>query len=550
VRPLDPGRSLDDPQLRKAIEALGQRRPQAAESVLRRFLEENEGHPAAMTLLAEALLHQDRVDDARELLGRVVALAPDFAPARHNLVTALLTQNRPGEAFAEIDALLGLDPGNPAHRNLKAMAHVWIGQHDRAAAEYEIVLASGPRHPGPWLSYANTLRILDRHEACVAAYRKAMELFPRLGDPYWSLASLQTFRFSGEEIARMRALLAAGELPVESRIQIRFALAKALGDEGDRAAAFEHYSEANALKRATLSYNAELTSAYVLNCRTLFTPGFLAAARGSGSQASDPVFVVGLPRSGSTLVEQILASHSQIEGTMELRILPYLVGRMGAGGSMRFIPGQTNRALRTDTQAPYPEILRNLGSADFAALAEEYLERARVFRVLGRRHFIDKMPDNFAHIGLIHLMLPNAKIVDVRRHPMACCLSNFRHYFPLGKDFSYSLADLGRYYADYVELMSHFDEVLPGKVHRVFYERLVADPETEIRRLFDYLGLGFEEAALRFHENARPVRTASSEQVRMPIFRDALESWRAYEEWLEPLRAALGPALSGYPVPP
>jgi hypothetical protein len=285
----------------------------------------------------------------------------------------------------------------------------------------------------------------------------------------------------------------------------------------------------------------------VTNCKSLYSPDFLAEQAGGGSPARDPIFVVGLPRSGSTLIEQILASHSQIEGTMELRILPYIVGRIGSKGATRFIAGQTHRALRTDSQAPYPEILRNLDHETCTILGDEYLKRAQMHRVLERPLFTDKMPDNFAHTGFIHLILPNAKIIDVRRHPMACCVSNFRHYFPVGKDFSYGLTDLGRYYADYVELMAHFDEVLPGKVHRVFYEHLIEAPEREIRRLFDYVGLPFEEQCLRFHESERPVRTASAEQVRMPVYQDARHFWRNYEPWLDPLKAALGPALSNYP---
>jgi hypothetical protein len=289
-----------------------------------------------------------------------------------------------------------------------------------------------------------------------------------------------------------------------------------------------------------------MTTVYVQNCKTLFSPRYFAEVGGGGSQARDPIFVVGLPRSGSTLIEQILASHSQIEGTMELRVLPYLVGRIGARGTIQYRSGQSHPALATDTQAPYPECLRNLVVEDLKTLGEEYLERARVHRLQGRPFFVDKMPDNFAHIGLIHLMLPNAKIVDARRHPMPCCFSSFKHYFPLGKDFSYSLSDLGRYYSDYVDLMAHFDKVLPGRIHRVFYERMVDDTEGEIRRLFDYLELPFEEQTMRFHETDRPVRTASADQVRMPIFKDALEQWQNYAQWLEPLKGALGSALTGY----
>jgi tetratricopeptide (TPR) repeat protein len=531
------------------MQALRENRPQAAEAPLRKLVEDEPGNANALALLAEAVLRQDRHAEAEALLARALEAAPDMHAARHALVTVLLMQRKPDQAFAQIGVLTAREPRNPAHRALKAMAHVWIGEHEQAAKEYESVLAAGPAQPGPWLAYAHTLRTLGRSDEAVAAYRDATRRFPKLGEPYWSLANVKTFRFGADEIAAMQAQLAAPDLPVESKIQIGFALGRALESRGDYEAAFERYKDANALKRVTLDYNAERTSAYVTNCRSLFTPAFLESKKGGGSKARDPIFIVGLPRSGSTLIEQILASHPMVEGTMELRVLPYIVGRVGSKGATRFIPGQTHRALLTDSQAPYPEILRNLDQETFTILGDEYLDRARLHRLTERPFFTDKMPDNFAHTGFIDFILPNAKIVDARRHPLACCTSAFKHYFPLGKDFSYSLSDLGRYYADYVSLMAHFDDVLPGKVHRVFYEQMIETPEAEIRRLLDYLELPFDEACLRFHETERPVRTASAEQVRRPVYREARDEWRRFEPWLGPLKSALGPALETYPHP-
>jgi tetratricopeptide (TPR) repeat protein len=540
--------ALTDPQLQKAAQALRENRPQVADAMLRRFLEENPDDVRAMTLLAETVLRFDRNDEAAKLLARSIERAPNFAGARHNYANVLLLQGKPDEAFAQIDALLKLEPNNPGHHGLKAMAHSWVGDHAAAAAEYETLLSYRPKNPGPWMAYGHVLRIMGRSDASAAAYRNAIAQFPRLGDAYWALANLKTGQFTDEEVAAMQALLATGDLPVEARVQIQFALGKALEDKDDYAAAFELYKEANATKRATLSYNAERTSVYVTNCRALFTPAFLSERSGWGSTARDPIFVVGMPRSGSTLVEQILASHPAIEGTMELRILPFLVARTGSTGINRSRDGfMVNMALATDMQAPYPESLRNLDQDNALYLGQQYLEKAREHRTLKRPFFIDKMPDNFAHIGLIQLILPNAKIIDVRRHPLPCCLSNFRHYFPVGKDFSYNLTDLGRYYHDYVQLMAHFDSALPGKVHRVFYEQMIETPEAEVRRLLDYLELPFDENCLRFYENKRAVRTASSEQVRKPIFKDALDNWRHYDQWLGPLKAALGPALDSYP---
>ena len=538
--------ALTDPQLQKAMAALRENRAQAAETLLRNHLETSPDDVAAMALLAETVMRFDRHQEAEKLLLRSLELKPDFVAARHTIVTVMLMLNRPKEAFGHVDRLIAQEPGNPNHHGLKAMAHAWVGDHAGAVAEYEIVLRYLPKGHGPWLAYAHSLRTTGRRDDAIAAYRKAIERFPRLGEAYWSLANLKSFRFTDAEIENMRTLLAGVDLPAESRVQINFALGRALEDKADYPGSFERFKEGNALKRATLSYNAEMTTVYMQNCKTLFSPRYFAEFAGAGSQARDPIFIVGLPRSGSTLIEQILASHSQIEGTMELRVLPYLVGRIGARGAIQYRTGQSHPALATDTQAPYPECLRNLNVDDLKILGEEYLERARIHRVQGRPFFIDKMPDNFAHIGLIQLMLPNAKIIDARRHPMACCFSSFKHYFPLGKDFSYSQSDLGRYYSDYVQLMAHFDKVLPGRIHRVFYEHMIDDTEGEIRRLFDYLELPFEEKTLRFHETERPVRTASADQVRMPIFREGLEQWHHYEQWLEPLRSALGPALTGY----
>ena len=353
---------------------------------------------------------------------------------------------------------------------------------------------------------------------------------PGLGESWWSLANLKTFRFGPQDIAQMRAQLGRTDLPDEDRLHLHFALGKALEDEGGYAESFEHYSKGNAIRRAQLGYDAGEISDLVRRLKNVCTADFFRAREGSGSPAPDPIFVVGLPRSGSTLIEQILASHSAVEGTMELPELLSIARRLGG------------RKTRGEASA-YPEVLAELPTVEFRELGEEYLQRTRVYRKLGRRFFIDKMPNNFFHIGLIHLMLPNAKIIDARRHPLGCGFSCFKQHFARGQGFAYSLEDIGRYYADYVDLMAHYDSVLPGAVHRLVYERLVESPEAEIRRLLAYCGLPFEDGCLRFYENNRAVRTASSEQVRMPIFSEGVGQWRHFEPWLGPLKKALGPAL-------
>ena len=529
--------SVHEPQLQEAAAALADNRLAAAERLLKPFLKRHPDTVAALRMLAEVAGRLGRYDDAEVLLARCLELAPNFAPARHNHALVLYRQNRPAEAIAEADRLLADEPGHPAYRSLKAAALAQIGEYDAAIAGYQAVLAEHPLQPKGWMSLGHALKTVGRTNESIAAYRSSLEQQPGLGESWWSLANLKTFRFSDADVAAMQAQLARADLAEDDRLHLHFALGKALEDQARDADAFEHYCQGNALRRRGLAYDAEETSAQLARSKALFTADFFAARAGWGSDAPDPIFVVGLPRSGSTLVEQILSSHGEVEGTMELPDIASIARRLG--GERR--PG--------DTPA-YPGLLADLGAEQLKALGEEYLERTRIQRKTGRPLFIDKMPNNFAHAGLIHLILPRAKIVDVRRHPLACGFSGFKQHFARGQGFTYDLEDLGRYYADYVALMAHVDAVLPGRIHRVIYEQLVQDPEPEVRRLLAYCGLEFDPACLRFHETARPVRTASSEQVRQPLNRDGLDQWRRFEPWLAPLKAALGPVLDAYPDPP
>ena len=425
------------------------------------------------------------------------------------------------------------DPGHPGYRNLKAAALGRIGEYDQAIDLYGGVLKEHPGQPKVWMSYGHALKTVGRQAEAVAAYRRSLDLAPALGEAWWSLANLKTVRFTDADVAAMRAGLARGDISGEDRFHLDFALGKALEDEGDYEASFRHYAAGNALRRESLGYDAEETTDHLRRSKALLTPGFFAARAGQGDPSTAPIFIVGLPRSGSTLIEQILSSHSQVEGTQELPDIIALSRRLG---------GKARDA--------YPEALAGLGPADLSALGAEYLSRAQIHRKLGRPFFIDKMPNNFQHLGLIQLILPNAKVIDARRHPLGCGFSGFKQHFARGQGFTYSQEDIGRYYADYVALMAHFDAVLPGPVHRVIYEQLVADPEGQVRALLDHCGLPFEAECLRFYENDRAVRTASSEQVRQPIFTDAADHWRHYEPWLGPLKASLGPVLEHYPRAP
>jgi predicted Zn-dependent protease len=525
--------STKEPMLIEAAVALGDGKLAVAERLLRDYLKARPDDVAALRMLAETGTRLGRYGDAETLLAHTLALAPDFTPARYNYAMVLHRQNKYEASLAQIDLLLNKFPDHPAYRALKGAALGQIGEYDGAIACYEAILKTHPDQPKGWMSYGHALKAVGRQADSIAAYRKSIVLAPALGEAYWSLANLKTFRFTPDDVAAMRAALAQGDLGDEDRYHLEFSLGKALEDEQHYAESFEHYAAGNALRRKAVVYDAAETSDHVRRSKALFTPEFFAARVGEGNPAPDPIFIVGLPRAGSTLIEQILATHSAVEGTMEL---PDIIG------IARRLSG---RRARSETSL-YPEVLAGLSAEDRHALGAEFLERTRLQRKLGKPFFIDKNPNNFAHAGLIHLILPNAKIIDARRHPMGCCFSAYKQHFARGQAFSYDLGDLGRYYADYVALMTHFDAVLPGRVHRVIYEQMVDDPETEVRRLLAYCGLPFEEECLFFYRNDRAIRTASSEQVRQPIFRDGVDQWRHFEPWLGPLRDALGEVLQDY----
>jgi len=529
--------STRDPRLLAPAAALCEGRLAAAETLLRAHLKQYPTDVAAIRMFAELAARLGRLADAENLLARCLELAPGFTAARHNYAVVLHRQAKSVDALREVERLLGGDRRNPGYRSLQAAALARLGEYERSIATYAGLLADYPGQPKLWMSQGHALKTAGRQAESIEAYRRSIELEPSLGEAYWSLANLKTYRFAPAEIEAMRTQLARTGLGAEDRLHLHFALGKATEDAGDHAAAFAHYAEGNRLRRATLAYDADETTALVRRAQALFTPDFFASRRGSGAPAPDPIFVVGLPRSGSTLVEQILASHPAVEGTMEL---PDLLGLV------RELSGRTRRS----EPSKYPDALAELGPEALRALGERYLAQTRIQRKTDKPFFIDKMPNNWAHVGLIQLILPNARIVDTRRHPLSCCFSAFKQHFARGQGFTYSLEDVGRYYRDYAALMTHFDSVLPGRVHRVIYERMVEDTEAEIRRLLAHCGLEYDERCLHFYENDRAVRTASSEQVRSPIFRDAVDHWRHYEPWLGPLRQALGPALDGYPDAP
>jgi tetratricopeptide (TPR) repeat protein len=522
-----------DPRLLEPAAALCDGRIAVAERLLREHLKQHPTDVAAIRMLAEVAARLGRFRDSETLLHRCLELAPRFDAARHNLAVVLHRQNRPADALREVETLLASDHANVGARNLKAAVLARIGDLAGSTEIYEQVLRDHPQQPKVWHSYGHSLKTGGRTQEAVDAYRRSISLTPGFGEAYWSLANLKTFRFTPADVDAMVAQLGRTDLSVDDRFHFHFALGKALEDAGDYARSFEHYAQGNRLRRSVIDYDAEELTDRVRRSKSLLTAAFFAERAGQGSPAPDPIFVVGLPRSGSTLIEQILSSHSLVEGTMELPDIGTIAR------------GLAGRKRKGDPPA-YPEVLERLDADGLRELGERYLEQTRIQRRTAAPFFVDKMPNNWEHIGLIHLILPNARIVDARRHPMSCCFSAFKQHFARGQRFSYDLDELGRYYRDYVELTAHFDAVLPGRVHRVFYERMVDETEAEVRRLLEYCGLPFEEACLRFYENERAVRTASSEQVRRPIYRDALEQWTHYEPWLGALAPHLGPALEAH----
>ena len=529
--------STRDPKLLEPAAALCEGRIGVAEGLLREHLRKFPTDVAAIRMLAEVAARLGRYGDAEVLLARCLELAPGFGAARHNHAVVLLRQNRPAEALVEIDRLLAVESRNPGYRNLKGAILGRLGEYDKSIGIYADVLREYPRQPKVWMSYGHALKTAGRQADSIEAYRKSIELTPGFGEAWWSLANLKTVRFSESDVAAMKAQLRGTGLKEEDRFHFHFSLGKALEDAGHYEESFEHYLEGNRLRRQMILYDADETSDHARRSKALFSAAFFEAKKGMGSPAPDPIFIVGLPRSGSTLLEQILASHSAVEGTMELPDMMSVARALG------------ERKTRSQI-SKYPEVLETLDAAELRALGEKYLAQTRVQRKTGAPYFIDKMPNNFQHVGLIHLVLPHAKIIDARRHPLGCCFSGFKQHFARGQSFSYSLEDIGRYYRDYVELMAHFDAVLPGRVHRVYYESMVEDTEGEIRRLLEYCGLPFEEQCLHFHETERAVRTASSEQVRTPIYSEGTYHWRNFEPWLEPLKRTLGSVLESYPAVP
>ncbi|PCD02083.1 hypothetical protein COC42_11410 [Sphingomonas spermidinifaciens] len=527
-----------DPELLDAALAMNEGRlDDAAQAVAAR----SEEDPVALRLRGEIAWRQGDMATALDRVARAVALAPGFDLAREFLIRLLLQANRPAEALDHAETLGRSPIANPGYALLKASVLVRLGEQEAAGEIYERLLAQAPDQPQVWQNLGHVLKTTGQQARAIGAYREAVSRQPTLGEAWWSLANLKTVRLDAADIAAMREALAALEASSDDRredvFHLHFALGKAHEDIGDDAAAFRHYDAGNRLRRTMIVHDAQGFSADAAAAAATFTAPFLANAGEGGCPAADPIFIVGMPRAGSTLIEQILSSHSRVEGTMELPELMMIAARLQS---------------RVD-EGEFPDfaaMAASLTLADRRRLGEEYLDRTRIYRKSDKPRFVDKMPNNWQHVGLIRLILPNAGIVDARRHPLGCCFSAWKQHFARGQTFSYDLAEVGRYYRDYVTLMADFDAAAPGAVHRVIYERMVADTEGEVARLLAALDLPFEAACLSFWQNDRAVRTASSEQVRRPIFAGGVDHWRRFEPWLGPLVEALGPVLPAYPDAP
>lgn len=496
-----------------------------AEDLCRKFLQANPTHTEGMRLLAELAIQFGVLEDAEYLLESAAEFAPNNTQVRIDHIAVLRKRQKFEAAVAAAEKLHHENPNNPQLKSVLAIEKMQIGDYEGSIALLDQVLESLPGDAITLTSRGHALKTEGQGEAAIESYRNAISSNPWHGDAYYALSNLKTYRFDEKDIEAMLELDQREELSPNSRVHVAFALGKAFEDEQNYERSFEFYAQGNRLKRQQSRYDADKMTEELTAQRTFFTPRVLESRAGAGYRAPDPIFIVGLPRAGSTLLEQILSSHSQVDGTLELpNILSTAqkLRRQGRDGDAR----------------PYPDLLQDMSDAQLNTLGQQYIDDTRIHRQ-GAPFFIDKMPNNFRHIGLIKLILPNAKVIDARRHPMACCFSGFKQLFAEGQEFSYDLTDIGRYYSDYVQLMAHWDLVDPGSILKVQYEEVVEDLETQVRSILQFCGLPFEEACLNYHATERAVRTASSEQVRQPIYTSGVEQWTHYREYLGPLEHAL-----------
>ena len=518
-------------ELRTVISYLASNRLLDAERLVKFFLRSNKTHPEGMRLLAEVLTRKNILDEAQFLLETLVELQPQMVPAQLQLFHVLMRRQRFHAAFEVADKLRREFPSDQHEIKRAYTASAFaIGHIDEAKALYEELANSHPNDHLIPISQGHIFNAIGERDKAIEAFKRCISLKPIHGDSYWSLANTKSYQFTDQEVQDMQALEGTEEIGDLDRIQICFALGKAFEDRKKYVDSFKYYELGNSLKLPSTFYDPEQLHKRVDAQISICTRQFFEERPSAGTPAADPIFIVGLPRAGSTLLEQILASHSMVDGTMELHNILDLAKRL------------RGRDADRNDMPRYPRIMEELDLGLFRQFGDQFIDQTRVFRD-GAPYFIDKMPNNFFHIGLIKLILPNAKVIDARRNPMACCFSGYKQLFGEGQEFSYGLSQVGDYYREYVRLMDHWDEVLPGFVLRVQHEGVIDDLETQVRRIMDFCGLEFEESCVEFHKTKRTVRTPSAEQVRQPINTSGVDQWRNFEEYLDPLKRALGPEL-------
>ncbi|HEX4160360.1 MAG TPA: sulfotransferase [Rhizomicrobium sp.] len=536
----------------EAVDALESNQLAITEALLARYLKKKPRDSEALNLMADIARRAKRYEEAENLLGRCVAIAPDQPGYRYNYAIVLRLLHKEDQAIIQLEKLLAADSKNPLFRDQHATVLTGLGRFAEALVRRRELTADYPESADMWLRYGHALRDEGYQEECVAAFHKTLALAPGNAAAWGSLADLKVYKFSQAEIERMEAASSNPTLSADDRATLHHALGTAHRDVKNYAKSFENYAKGNALRRLKIDFDSDKLGAHRIACERFFDTRFFAERAGWGCQSKGPIFIVGMPRSGSTLLEQILTSHSMIEGLgeradLDLTLLRPLSGTKEDINVHEFANGAA--VLKSGLVDAYRRIIDSLDAEGFRTLGEQFLALAGRSKTSARPYFTDKTLRNFFYVGLIHLMLPNAKIIDARRHPLDTGWSCFRSQFP-GMNFAFRLADIGKDYSNYVRLMDHFDRVLPGRIYRVIYERLIDDPQTELARLFAYLEIPFEESCLSFHENRRAVKTQSSEQVRQPLYKSGMAQWVPYEPWLGPLKSALGPVLECYPAPP
>lgn len=528
-------RPIRDQKLVEAVVALENADTARARRIASRFLAKHPRSADALNIMGEIAARAHNVRDAERFLRQCIQCAPDHEIYRYNYVVALMESDKLQRALAECEILVAKNPKNPLFRSVKAHLLGRTRKYAEAADLFRELTVECPDSAEVWMGLANALRTLGGHaDEVVLCLRTVAGSDPACGSAWWALASTKTVRFTHDDVRIMEEQLSKSDIAAVERSNLYYALGKACEDIKQYEKSFQYYSKGNAIRRVDLNYDPDSTTRMVSRARAVFTPELFRECEHAGCPSPEPIFVVGLQRSGSTLTEQILGSHSQIEGAGELQTLIQIVGA----------------DVMPKTGPDYPNGMDRLTPDDLRSLGEKYLEQARLRLSQNKPFFVDKNCYNIWQAGLIHLMLPNARIIDVRRHPLAACWANFTVSFTHAPPLSYKLTDIGRFYHDYVRLMAHLDRVIPGKIHRVIYENLVADLESEVRRMLEFVGLPFEPGCLEYYRSDRAFNSFSNEQVRRPIFKEGVDRWRAYDPWLGPLKAALGPVLDAYPGVP